>query len=154
MRNRRHQPTPAFFWQALLILLPMLVLLCTGVYILRRDRSLAIEEARTRASELLDQLTPGYGNQFLSELNRSAAPEVMRQQVLDDQGGRGTRMQSTPQTSPGMSITPAMPFINEFSWQEWHEYPGYTAPVPPGWLAGLTAAHVAEAVQYRRFDRA
>lgn len=138
MRNRRHQPAPAFFWQALLILLPMLVLLCTGVYILRRDRSLAIEEARTRASELLDQLTPGYGNQFLSELKRSSAPEVMRQQVLDDQGGRGTRMQSTP----GMSNIPVVPFIIEFSWQEWRGFPGYIAPVPPGWLVGLTAAQL------------
>jgi signal transduction histidine kinase len=111
----------------------MLVLLCTGVYILRRDRSLAVEEARTRAGELLDRLSPGYGDRFINELRRAVSPP-------------GAKLQATPQSIPNSTNQPAkaaaMQFTKEFSFQEWRDYPGYVAPVPPGWLAGLSAVQL------------
>jgi signal transduction histidine kinase len=47
---------PTFFWQAALILLPVIVLSVIGIVSLHQDRSLVEQEARTRAESIADDL--------------------------------------------------------------------------------------------------
>jgi signal transduction histidine kinase len=47
---------PTFFWQGLLILLPMLLLVTVGVYSIRQDKNLAEAEAKERAQRYADEL--------------------------------------------------------------------------------------------------
>src|SRR5437773_1753961 len=54
VRSLKRQPT--FFWQALLILLPVIVLATFGFLSLREDRKLARSEAAERAQVLADDL--------------------------------------------------------------------------------------------------
>src|SRR6266404_9241501 len=51
-RNRK----PTFFWQGVLIVLPLAVLAALGLFSLRQDKVLAQHEATERAQRLADQL--------------------------------------------------------------------------------------------------
>src|SRR5437763_10444837 len=53
---------PNFFWQAVLILLPVLVLAVVGFLSLRQDRLLATKEAQERAQIIADDLLPKLEN--------------------------------------------------------------------------------------------
>jgi hypothetical protein len=50
------QKKPTFFWQAVLIVLPLLLLVGVGVYSLREDKALAEAEAKERAQSYADDL--------------------------------------------------------------------------------------------------
>src|SRR6266446_48046 len=52
--RQRRQPT--FFWQGLLIVLPVVVLAAMGFYSLRQDKILAHHEATERAQTVADEL--------------------------------------------------------------------------------------------------
>src|SRR5258708_39413120 len=54
-RTRRNRP-PTFFWQGVLIVLPLAVLAALGLFSLRQDKILAQHEATERAQRLADQL--------------------------------------------------------------------------------------------------
>ena len=54
-----HRRKPSFFWQALLILLPVAILATVGFVSLRRDKILAQHEAVERAQTIADSLLPG-----------------------------------------------------------------------------------------------
>jgi len=54
-RTRRNRP-PTFFWQGVLIVLPLAVLAALGLFSLRQDKVLAQHEATERAQRLADQL--------------------------------------------------------------------------------------------------
>lgn len=58
MAGTRAQQTPRFFWQALLILLPVVVLAIVGSLSLRQDRILAEHEATERAQAIANDLLP------------------------------------------------------------------------------------------------
>jgi signal transduction histidine kinase len=47
---------PTFFWQATLILLPLILLVAVGIYSLRQDKALAEAEAKERAQSYADDL--------------------------------------------------------------------------------------------------
>src|SRR5881394_3015873 len=47
---------PTFIWQALLIVLPVIVLAVVGFFSLRQDKLLAEQEARERAQAIADEL--------------------------------------------------------------------------------------------------
>src|ERR1051326_5019882 len=49
---------PSFVWQALLILLPVIVLAAVGIFSLRQDKQLAQHEAADRAQAVADDLVP------------------------------------------------------------------------------------------------
>src|SRR6266700_8035089 len=53
--TRRNRP-PTFFWQGVLIVLPLAVLAALGLFSLRQDKVLAQHEATERAQRLADQL--------------------------------------------------------------------------------------------------
>ena len=56
MAQSNSKRKPSFFWQGLLILLPVLVLVGFGFFSLHQDRIMAEAEARQRANELADSL--------------------------------------------------------------------------------------------------
>ncbi len=56
MASRQSNRKPSFFWQAALILLPVMVLAAVGFVSLRQDRLLAQKEAEERAREIADDL--------------------------------------------------------------------------------------------------
>jgi len=58
MDGTRTQRKPTFLWQALLILLPVVVLAVVGALSLRQDRLLAQQEATQRAQAIADDLLP------------------------------------------------------------------------------------------------
>ncbi|MGO8675472.1 MAG: sensor histidine kinase [Limisphaerales bacterium] len=66
--SARARPEPAFFWQGLLILLPVGVMAAIGLTAILRDKAAVEHQARQRAEEILQQLTPETGRRVLSEL--------------------------------------------------------------------------------------
>jgi len=60
---------PAFFWQAGLILLPVIIMTVIGLIALVRDRAAVENEARQRAEELIQQLQDSFGRRVASELS-------------------------------------------------------------------------------------
>ena len=63
-RTQRH---PTFFWQGLLILLPVAVLAVVGVISLQQDKIIARHEARERAQAIADSLVLKIGNEFKAD---------------------------------------------------------------------------------------
>src|ERR1043166_6721682 len=57
---------PTFLWQALLIVLPVLVLAAVGFVSLRQDKILAHPEAPARAQAIADALIPKLGEELVS----------------------------------------------------------------------------------------
>src|SRR4051812_36871564 len=57
--RRKFHRQRLFFWQAALILLPVVVLVLVGLSFLRQDKLLARREAEQRAQEIADELLPG-----------------------------------------------------------------------------------------------
>ena len=70
--NRSGQP-PApgnpIFWQAILILLPVMALTVLGLFYLQQDRSLAEQEARDRAGITADRLAQAFGQEASRQLH-------------------------------------------------------------------------------------
>src|SRR6266849_3611812 len=62
----------AFFWQGLLIVLPVLVLAGLGFFSLRQDRILARHEAAERAQSLADQLAQAFLGEVTDVANAHA----------------------------------------------------------------------------------
>jgi len=58
MGKSSHKQKPRFVWQALLILLPVMVLAAFGFVSLRQDKRLAQQEAVERAQAIAEQLRP------------------------------------------------------------------------------------------------
>lgn len=64
MTGDRNQPKPTFLWQAMLILLPVIVLAVVGGFSLRQDKILAQHEASDRAQALADDLVRQLWNEL------------------------------------------------------------------------------------------
>jgi len=67
-----NQRRPTFFWQAALILLPVLVLAAMGWLSLRQDKVLAEHDARERAQQIADDLLPKFWNEVNASLSNAA----------------------------------------------------------------------------------
>src|SRR5262245_28288434 len=67
MAGPREQSKPTFLWQAILILLPVLVLTAIGWISLRRDKLLARQEAASQAQALADDLVPRLWSEIISK---------------------------------------------------------------------------------------
>ncbi len=87
-RRQRDERKPGFFWQGLLLLLPVAVLSVAGLASLRQDKRLVEAQARQRAQELADELAERIDAE-LSATNESArgssAPPIAF--VADREGG-------------------------------------------------------------------
>jgi len=66
--SARARREPVFFWQGLLILLPVGVMAAIGLTAILRDKAAVEHQARQRAEEILEQLAPELGRRVLAEL--------------------------------------------------------------------------------------
>jgi signal transduction histidine kinase len=66
-----HQRKPTFFWQAALILLPVIVLAVMGWFSLRQDKILADHDAKERAQVIADDLLPKIWSEIISVPSRN-----------------------------------------------------------------------------------
>src|SRR6266496_588227 len=69
MRSAR-QRQPTFFWQGVLILLPVVVLASAGFLSLRQDKALARHEATEKAQALADDLVDHLWSKLTSRADR------------------------------------------------------------------------------------
>ncbi|HTY87272.1 MAG TPA: hypothetical protein VMB80_07390, partial [Candidatus Acidoferrum sp.] len=83
MVTPRNARQPTFFWQGLLILLPVGVLAVVGMISLRQDKILAEHDARERAQAIAD----GFLQKFSAELNSKGAPPNAAFSFAVDQAG-------------------------------------------------------------------
>jgi len=108
MVNPRSNRTPTFFWQALLILLPVCALSVFGVASLRQDRLLVEQEARERAGRVAEDLGERIWNGLLgvyadfvpsdrpSGLPKAAATERSRDEVIVEISPEGHLVRPPP----------------------------------------------------------
>src|SRR5207244_3345217 len=66
MTSLRPNRKPTFFWQGLLIVLPIVVLAAVGFFSLRQDKLLARHDAAERAQTVADDLVPKIWSQLTS----------------------------------------------------------------------------------------
>ena len=66
MPGARTPSRPSFFWQGLLIVLPVVALVAVGVFSLRQDKLLAQQEAAARAQAIADDLAPLIWNEIIA----------------------------------------------------------------------------------------
>jgi signal transduction histidine kinase len=93
------KPNPTFFWQGLLLVLPLLVLSAVGLVALRQDKKLAQQEASERAQSIADQLLPVLWNELVDTNITSASGNVFE---LNENGDLiyPPPVQSTPAPQP------------------------------------------------------
>jgi signal transduction histidine kinase len=83
MSGPRIHGKSTFYWQAILILLPVAVLAVIGWASLRQDKILAEHDARERAQSIADQLLPTFWNELVSPGNESSNQTAFQ---IDDSG--------------------------------------------------------------------
>lgn len=88
--SARTTQKPAFFWQGLLILLPVGVMAAIGLGAILRDRATVEQQARQRAQEMAQELAPELGRRVAGEL---AGFEVIGLSWFEDQRLRLERLQ-------------------------------------------------------------
>jgi signal transduction histidine kinase len=76
-RQKTSRPTPVFFWQAVLILLPVAVLAVVSLISLRRDEQAAERDARQRAAESVQSLAKVIRYAVNDEIHRFITLENM-----------------------------------------------------------------------------
>ncbi len=93
MSRPGYRANPTFFWQGLLILLPVVILAGLGLFFVRQDKLLAEHDAVERAREIADDLLPKLRAELL-DTNRFGSPPVSFQ--VDADG----RLLSPPPAAP------------------------------------------------------
>src|SRR5207247_2900956 len=106
MVKPRSNRKPTFFWQALLILLPVCVLAVFGVASLRQDRLLVEQEARERASRVAEDLSERIWNGLLGvnadfvpsdrDPAKAAATERLKDEVIVEVSTEGDLVRPPP----------------------------------------------------------
>ncbi len=93
MKTARERPGRAFFWQGLLILLPVAVMAAIGLRAILRDKAAVEQQARQRAAEILRQLAPEVGRRVAAEQARFQEAGLQwfaeQRQRLREAGGAG-----------------------------------------------------------------
>jgi signal transduction histidine kinase len=153
---------PTFLWQAVLILLPVLIMTVVGLVALSRDRAAVENVARQSAEELMEQLQAGFGRRVALELSEVGTFDYQWEQ--NQQRSRGGWPGSKEQLSweavatnyPNLlaswrkdfpDLQPEEMFPNDLSFNESGEIenapPGKNPPEPPKWVNDLTPAQSA-----------
>src|SRR6266536_2754426 len=82
MVKPRSNRKPTFFWQAMLIVLPVAVLAVVGLFSLRQDKVLAEQEAREQAQAIAWPLAHECGTRLGTEINQFAEISLKRQETI------------------------------------------------------------------------
>jgi signal transduction histidine kinase len=97
MARPKQPKQPSFFWQGLLILLPVVVLIGIGLAFLRRDKELVVQEAHKNAEILAQQLAAFIGPRLERRLQEQYREAL---QARGQNPAPGTRM-SVGSADPG-----------------------------------------------------
>ena len=141
----------AFFWQGLMILLPVGVMSVIGLFSLRQDRRMAEEDARETAAALAQQLAHSLGGelqlQWQSYRNANVMLQASRQAAVGltdwrpgtDLARVKSEIEDWQQTHPQVDLaaTPEAEFQTDTDGRNIWEYP--LVPQPPAWLGELSA---------------
>ncbi len=82
MVKPRSNRKPTFFWQAMLIVLPVAVLAVVGLFSLRQDKVLAEQEAREQAQAIAWPLAHECGTRLGTEINQFAEISLKQQETI------------------------------------------------------------------------
>ena len=133
-RRTWQEPRPSFRWQALLILLPVVVLSILGLLAVRRDFALTKQEAQARATEIARLIAERLGQPLARELSSYELPgNLWRGQGII--GARGF----WPGTKP-LPAEDRMRYEQQLAqWQA--EHPGWRPedlfPIEANWTDGI-----------------
>ena len=173
MAHPQNQRKPTFFWQGLLILLPVAALALSGLFSLRQDRLLAGQEAKDLGSSIAERLAQAIGDETsrrltdYREVNFSLRAHRTSDLGLSQWAGGGSRKRrrlpcniskTWGQANPGVDLS-AMPLSDcALSAGDEVSLPSYpkfypSAPPPPEWLQQLTLEqeHLWESANECRF---
>jgi signal transduction histidine kinase len=141
------RPLPLFFWQAILILLPVAGLAGFGLYSLRQDRLLAEQEARESGEILAQRLAQAIGTEAVEPLRdyHNASEELYANRstdlgVMGFGGGKKSqdeawqRMKVWQQANPEIDLA-TLPPVDANSYLE--TQPETMPPQPADWLGQL-----------------
>ncbi len=158
MDRSRSERKPTFFWQGVLIILPVIALAIVGFASLRQDKRLAEEEARdlgaSMARRLAQTIADGAGRQLADYHNFNAELHARREASLglgewsgnSDRESVEQHLQTWKQANPDIDLS-AMPLSdglvstrpgNTRNLALIQEYP--LAPQPPEWVGQLAPA--------------
>src|SRR5262245_3813101 len=172
MAKPRSNRKPTFFWQAVLIVLPVAVLAAVGLFSLRQDKALAEQEAREQAQTLAWPLARECGARLRDEIDQFAEVCAREQELIALTAGTLQRGPGEGASDKGLKDQAAI-----VRWQQLH--PGILlsalpkirclirdgslidpvnyspVPQPPDWLTDLPPQWTeAEAAMNQRHDAA
>jgi signal transduction histidine kinase len=160
MLKPRSNRKPTFFWQAVLILLPVGVLAAVGLFSLRQDRLLAEQEAREQAQAIAWPLAHECAARLRTEIDQFAEASLRQQEFIALTAGalqRGPEKGTSDESLNQAAVV---------RWQQLHPEIQLSAlpqtrclvrggilvdpadysrvPQPPDWLTGLPAQWAAQ----------
>jgi signal transduction histidine kinase len=146
--RQRRKPLPLFFWQSVLILLPVAGLASFGLYSLRQDRLLAEQEARESGQILAQRLAQAIGTEAVEPLRdyHNVSEELYANRSTDLGMGFGSgkksqdeawqRMKAWQQANPEIDLV-TLPPVEANSYLE--TQPETMPPQPADWLGQLNS---------------
>ena len=169
MSSTRAKRKPGFFWQGLLVLLPVALLAAVGLVSLRRDELAAEQEARSRAAENVQALARAVRSTVNDELHQFLAleqtwgtelrPPIRQLPVINRPAGPELPdVQKWERTHPGLKlaelVTPKSVVSSDGRTIQPPEIP--IAPEPPQWYRELSAGQrgLWQALRQAQDDRA
>ena len=115
MPASRTSRQPGFFWQAALILLPVVALAAMGFFSLRQDKRLAEQEAHERAAAVAGPLAHQLGVRLKDEIEQFDTAVLKQETALGLIAGT---LQAGPDSDPGREIRDCQAVIAR--WQQDH----------------------------------
>jgi signal transduction histidine kinase len=156
MAHPQHQRKPTFFWQGVLILLPVAALALCGLFSLRQDRLLAEQEAKQLGTSLAERLAQAAGGEtshgLLEYRNANFDLQANRSTDLTLASWSGgskaenvawQQIKTWQEANPGIDLF-AMPLcdcsvsLHDEPWGPSQPRTYTSVPQPPMWLQQLT----------------
>ena len=159
MATAFNQRKPTFFWQGVLILLPVALMAAFSGWAILRERNAVEQEARQRAKEIMQSLPDDFGRMAAMgltrhEISRNGWDNYLRGAVAAWPENKN-RKEMLANTNESIAITNDL-FVLHSALPDWQGGPfpqvdfhldtggallfgGQTMPRPPAWLATLSA---------------
>jgi signal transduction histidine kinase len=150
MLGARPNRKPTFFWQGLLIVLPVAVMSVIGLLAIRRDRVAVEAEARRGADQLAAQLSSALANRMPAQFAaynhfsdlwyKHQWEQAKRPQLLNQDGSYPTQLAEWEAANPGATAADVLPnwlavdVERKIVWPTDYDEP----PQTPTWLINLT----------------
>ena len=90
----KHQRNPTFFWQGLLIVLPVIALATMGVFFLHQDKALLIQQARDNCQRLSDEIARSISSHLETQVSVQNNYATWKSNQIDLDRPRNIRSES------------------------------------------------------------